>query len=72
MLRKTQFSLQKLLFFKICIFTFFAVSRSIFKQYTPILPIWNSQSVIYNILFFVKYTMNGMTEIEEIECKLFF
>ena len=38
----------------------------------PILPFWNSQSLIYNILLFKKYAMNGMTEIEEIECKRFF
>ena len=37
----------------------------------PILPFWNSQSLIYNILLFEKYAMNGMTEIEENICLLF-
>ena len=53
-------------------FTIFAISWSIFKLYRPILSFWNSQSLLYNILLLEKYAMNGMTEIEEIECKLFF
>ena len=53
-------------------FTIFAISWSIFKLYRPILSFWNSQSLLYNILLLEKYAMNGMTEIEEIECELFF
>ena len=37
----------------------------------PILPFWNSQSLVYNILLFEKYAMNSMTEIEENICLLF-
>ena len=38
---KHEFFLQKLLFFKIKIFTFFTVSWLIFCLYTQILPFWN-------------------------------
>ena len=69
--KKLCFSKQKLLFFKIVRFTFFAVSWSIFKLFRPILPFWNSQSLIYNILLFEKYAMNNMTEIEINMCLLF-
>ena len=62
----------KALFFKILRFTFFAISWSIFELYGPILPFWNSQSLIYNILLFGKYAMNGVTEIEENMWELFF
>ena len=67
--KKLRFSKQKLLFFKILRFTFFAVSWSIFELYRSILPFWNTQSLIYNILLSEKYAMNRMTEIG---CKLFF
>ena len=52
-------------------FTVFTLSRSIFELNRPILPFWNSQSLIYNIDSFEKYAMNGMTEIKEIMCVLF-
>ena len=52
-------------------FTFFIVSWSIFEIYRPILPFWNSQSFIYNILLLEKYAMNSITEIKEILCVLF-
>ena len=43
---------------------------TIFKLYRPILPFWNSQSLIYNILLLEKYAMNGKIEIEEFGSKL--
>ena len=57
--------------FKNLNFTIFVVSWSIFKLYKPILTFWNTQSLIYNILLFENYAMNGMTEIKEIVCVLF-
>ena len=50
-LRKTQFFNKKLLFSKIWIFVFFAVSWSIFGLYGPILPFWNSQSLIFKCIY---------------------
>ena len=40
---------RKLLFFKISRFTVFAVSWSIFELFLPILPFWNSQSLIFKM-----------------------
>ena len=47
--------LQKLLFFKIKIFTFFTVSWLIFCLYTPILPFWNSQSLIIKHMYVLRH-----------------
>ena len=44
--KENNISKQKLLFFKILRFTIFALSRSIFELYRPILPFWNSQNLI--------------------------
>ena len=49
--QKNTISKQKLLFFKISHFTVFALSLSIFELYRPILPFWNSQSLIFKHMY---------------------
>ena len=73
MLRKTQF------FNKNCHISKFEFLRFLlylgqFLSYICrfILALWNLQSLLCNILLLEKSTMNGMTEIEENMCLLFF